>query len=144
MDINGRVVNAGTIPEVLAHDLSLKNELEEESAELEILGVGDPPSSTTNGPSAAGGKLIMAEEAEVGHVGWKVCKYLFYLNSRPGEPHLRIVGLLLKALGGGFPVLYFISFVGVDLVSRSIYSFQTWYLGFWASQYQDHDYVNTF
>ncbi|TFK76754.1 P-loop containing nucleoside triphosphate hydrolase protein [Pluteus cervinus] len=126
LDINGRVVNAGTIPEVLAHDLSLKNELEEESAELEILGVGDPPSSTTNGPSAAGGKLIMAEEAEVGHVGWKV------------------FGLLLKALGGGFPVLYFISFVGVDLVSRSIYSFQTWYLGFWASQYQDHDYVNTF
>ncbi|TFK76776.1 hypothetical protein BDN72DRAFT_873327 [Pluteus cervinus] len=127
LDINGRIINAGPVSDALANVPSLKIELEEELTQLEKLDVRDPTSSIVEEPAAAAaGKLIMAEEVEVGHVGWKV------------------YGLLLKALGGSFPVLYFASFIGADFGIEMTLALQTWYLGFWASQYQDHESVDTF
>ncbi|TFK76755.1 P-loop containing nucleoside triphosphate hydrolase protein [Pluteus cervinus] len=124
LDVNGRVINAGPVSDALVKVPLLKGELEAELTELEKLEA--EPASTVERPTSTGGKLIMEEEEEEGHVSWKV------------------FGLLFKALGGSFPVLYFVFFIGISFGTEMALVFQTWYLGFWASQYQDHNYVDTF
>jgi hypothetical protein len=48
------------------------------------------------------------------------------------------VKLYLNALGSGHPVLIFFVFVtGFALITLTA-TFQTWYLGYWASQYEYH------
>ncbi|TFK76748.1 P-loop containing nucleoside triphosphate hydrolase protein [Pluteus cervinus] len=125
LDINGRIIDAGSLSSALVRVPLLKTELEEGLKELDNVSAEDPISSTIKEPSTAGGKLIMAEEVEVGHVGWKT------------------FGLFLRTLGGCFPLLFFVSFIGLDVVSEMALALQTWFLDFWASQYQDHEMADT-
>ncbi|KIK54607.1 hypothetical protein GYMLUDRAFT_48525 [Collybiopsis luxurians FD-317 M1] len=69
----------------------------------------------------AGGKLVMDEEVPVGHVSWAAVK------------------LYAIGLGGRFPILFFITWLGGNIISQLTVVFQTWYLGFWASQYEGRE-----
>ncbi|KAJ3763696.1 hypothetical protein EV360DRAFT_66088 [Lentinula raphanica] len=67
------------------------------------------------------GKLIVSEEIHEGaSVGWAAIK------------------LYINALGGKQPFFLFITFVACLLAANGIMVLQTWYLGYWASLYQDH------
>jgi ABC-type multidrug transport system fused ATPase/permease subunit len=65
------------------------------------------------------GKLTVAEEIQEGHVSWQALKLFF------------------AGLGGDHPLLFWIVFVGGLFVTFFINTIQTWWLGFWANQY-DH------
>ena len=66
------------------------------------------------------GKLVVAEEIVEGHIAWKS------------------MSLLLSALGGNYPVLFFVVVVGWLLVATALVTAQTWFLGVWGSQYENH------
>lgn len=48
------------------------------------------------------------------------------------------VGLYLRGLYGNYPILFFLAYVGGYFLCQLIVTGQTWYLGFWASQYENH------
>ncbi|KAF9013115.1 hypothetical protein BDQ17DRAFT_1419297 [Cyathus striatus] len=74
--------------------------------------------SVEDKPTKSDGKLIVTEEIAKGRVGWKALK------------------LFLSALGGNYPVIFFAVWM-VGIVSADVgMTLQTWYLGFWGSQYE--------
>ncbi|KAJ4477282.1 hypothetical protein J3R30DRAFT_3657757 [Lentinula aciculospora] len=129
---DGHVVRQGTVLEVLG--VSEKEQIEEletketietiEQIEDEIAANQDESSRTKskNSPPVEGqGKLIVAEEVQIGNVGWPA------------------VRLLLEGLGGKHVVLFVTSFFTSFLMSELAEIFQTWFLGYWASQYEQKD-----
>jgi hypothetical protein len=66
----------------------------------------------------AEGKLIVAEEIVEGHITWSSFK------------------LLLGSLGGGHPILFFVICILALLMNEWSITFQTWFLGYWGSQYE--------
>lgn len=48
------------------------------------------------------------------------------------------VKLYLVGLGGNQPLLFFLAFSIGLFVTEVSNAIQTWYLGYWASQYDDH------
>lgn len=67
------------------------------------------------------GKLTVAEEIQEGHVSWKALKLFF-------------VGL-----GGNHPLLFWIIFLFGMFLTDFINTIQTWWLGYWARQYDIHN-----
>ncbi|KAJ3786105.1 hypothetical protein GGU10DRAFT_291027 [Lentinula aff. detonsa] len=67
------------------------------------------------------GKLIVEEEVQIGNVGWPA------------------VRLLLRGLGGNHVLIFVTSFFTCFLLSELAEIFQTWFLGYWASQYEQKD-----
>ncbi|EKM83611.1 hypothetical protein AGABI1DRAFT_66408 [Agaricus bisporus var. burnettii JB137-S8] len=114
---DGSVVAQGTILEVVGIDKSVSEELQRNEEEIEmaeeVLDKVDEPALPKSG-----GKLIAAEEMEEGHISWESVK-LFFIG-----------------LGGNHPALFFVAFLGGLLVVEFINAFQTWFLGYWASQYE--------
>jgi hypothetical protein len=51
----------------------------------------------------------------------------------------RTVKLYFRGLGGNYPLLFFLSFAIGLLLTELSNATQTWYLGYWASQYDNHD-----
>uniref|UniRef100_A0A0W0FUG8 Atp-binding cassette transporter n=1 Tax=Moniliophthora roreri TaxID=221103 RepID=A0A0W0FUG8_MONRR len=70
--------------------------------------------------STENGKLILAEEIQIGHAGWSSVK------------------IYSSALGGDHPILFFGSLFVTLFLSSLGTVLQTWYLGYWATQYEDH------
>ncbi|KDR83064.1 hypothetical protein GALMADRAFT_238869 [Galerina marginata CBS 339.88] len=70
--------------------------------------------------SGADGKLVVSEEIVQGHVTWKSMR------------------LLLSALGGNRPVLFFAMWLLVVTMSQWVATLQLWFLGVWGSQYELH------
>ncbi|KAF9009619.1 multidrug resistance-associated ABC transporter [Cyathus striatus] len=68
--------------------------------------------------SKTDGKLIIPEEIVKGRVGWKAMK------------------LFISALGGKYAALYFTIWITGIISADVANNFQTWYLGFWGSQYE--------
>ncbi|KAJ7919040.1 P-loop containing nucleoside triphosphate hydrolase protein [Mycena leptocephala] len=66
-------------------------------------------------------KLIVAEEVEEGHVSWDALKLYF------------------KGLGGNHTLLFFALFLGGLGLTELCQALQTWFLGYWASQYTGPD-----
>ncbi|KAE9405089.1 P-loop containing nucleoside triphosphate hydrolase protein [Gymnopus androsaceus JB14] len=119
---DGRILSQGTVSEALSKDevLASQTETEEsmiEAVEEEIDEAGD---TSKKAADASQGKLIVAEEVQVGNVGWPAIRLLF------------------KGLGGQHVALFFISFVGCFAASELVELLQTWWLGYWASQYEIH------
>ncbi|KAJ3564973.1 hypothetical protein NP233_g7938 [Leucocoprinus birnbaumii] len=114
---DGRVVAHGSVDNVLGANSVLSKVLAKNKEVIEIASevIDKPAVPPTDG------KLIVAEEIEEGHVSWKSVK------------------LFLLGLGGSHPVLFFSSFLGGLFVSDMVSTFQTWFLGYWSSQYATHD-----
>ncbi|KAH0838658.1 P-loop containing nucleoside triphosphate hydrolase protein [Lanmaoa asiatica] len=96
------------------------------------LGVDDPPSDSASTlgntvPSAegkGGGTLTTAEEIAEGHIGWSA------------------VLLYLLSWGGRAPVLNWGLFVFGISATHITKAVQSWYLGYWAEQYQESTVVS--
>ncbi|GAW02588.1 P-loop containing nucleoside triphosphate hydrolase protein [Lentinula edodes] len=84
-------------------------------------GEGDGTKSKKSPPVEGQGKLIVAEEIQIGNVGWPA------------------VRLLIQGLGGQHVILFVASVFASFLLSESAEIFQTWFLGIWASQYERKD-----
>ncbi|KAJ6448334.1 P-loop containing nucleoside triphosphate hydrolase protein [Mycena sanguinolenta] len=69
--------------------------------------------------SVAEGKLILAEEIQLGHVSNSSLKMYF------------------GAMGGKHPLFFFIFFFGALFFQQIFVALRTWQLGYWAKQYDD-------
>ncbi|KAI9061280.1 P-loop containing nucleoside triphosphate hydrolase protein [Trametes sanguinea] len=117
---DGRILSQGSLESALARDAHLLSEVKGEQevlekAELE-LDAEKPEDVTTK---QAAGKLVVAEEREEGHVGWTALKlFLGNMSNRP--------------------ILFWLIYVSGHVIRQSLANLQTWYLGYWASQYETH------
>ena len=85
---DGRILSQGTLENALAHDSSLLKDVEHEAEELQKADqeIDGEKEEDVNAQSSAG-KLVVAEEIEHGHVGWRACKQIlrsFILHSDGG------------------------------------------------------------
>ncbi|KAG1747913.1 uncharacterized protein EDB91DRAFT_1245381 [Suillus paluster] len=81
--------------------------------------VVDNPEEPKADAKKSDGKLVMSEEIAEGHVSWPAFK------------------LYLAGLGGNYPMTFWIVFLVLVSLSDLANVVQTWYLGYWASQYED-------
>lgn len=119
LGIDGRVVSQGHISEALSQNRSLAVEATEDinamnKANEEIDGA--PKEEAAKGD----GKLVLAEEIQEGHVSWHSLK-LFFIG-----------------LGGNHPLLFWTVFLAGMFFTDFINTIQTWWLGHWAAQYDNH------
>ncbi|KAJ7042972.1 multidrug resistance-associated ABC transporter [Mycena alexandri] len=117
LGLDGRVMSQGTIHDALKVNEKLSIEASDDQARLEsapdeinTFDISDKKSSTS-------GKLIMPEEIVQGNVGWSP------------------VRLYLRSLGGTHPHLFFLALLAGFVLQNSAGNLQTWYLGYWSSQY---------
>ncbi|KAK7062494.1 ATP-binding cassette transporter [Favolaschia claudopus] len=115
--LNGRITSQGSVAEALQHDKKLA---EEANAELQVMEqVVDAEAAETKpgkDDSKKDGKLILAEEVQLGRVKWSA------------------VGLYLRGLGG---VGFYVAFLGFYTCSQLAQVLETWYLGYFASKYEN-------
>ncbi|KAJ7646949.1 hypothetical protein FB45DRAFT_891892 [Roridomyces roridus] len=112
---DGRILSQGSISDALARDENLAKEVQKdqeilEKAEEEI----DSPPVDQVEKKDCQGKLIVAEEIEIGRVRWTA------------------LNLLFSGMGGP---LFFALYLLSQIAQTAGFALQTWYLGFWASQY---------
>ncbi|KAF7340426.1 Multidrug resistance-associated ABC transporter protein [Mycena venus] len=70
-------------------------------------------------PKSADGKLIVAEEIQLGHVGASALK------------------MYLSAMAGKYPLFFFAFLLGGLFLQQGSVVLKTWMLGYWAKQYDD-------
>ncbi|KAI0711030.1 hypothetical protein C8T65DRAFT_739602 [Cerioporus squamosus] len=120
---DGRVQSQGTLSKILAKDDKLAEELAEETeeikkAETEVDHV-DPDDDAA--PQKTDGKLIVAEEISEGHVSWQALR------------------MYLSSMGGGYTLVFWFSVIGFLCLCELLGTLETWWLGYWAQQYEDQD-----
>lgn len=117
LGVDGRIVSQGSVSDALAQDKNLIAEVAKDSMAMEKVNEGVDCKEQKDQVAKGDGKLTVAEEIQEGHVSWKALK-LFFIG-----------------LGGAHPFLFWIVFLCGLLFTDVINSAQTWWLGFWASQY---------
>ncbi|EKM56946.1 uncharacterized protein PHACADRAFT_172648 [Phanerochaete carnosa HHB-10118-sp] len=123
---DGHIVSQGSVGDALKKDVQLEEELkhEEEVIELDEAEEATADSADPANPGAPGkkdGKLVVAEEIAVGHVGWAAFK------------------LFLGELGGKYPFLFWLQFMFGECGAEFFNVLELWWLGYWAQQYALHD-----
>ncbi|KAI5825519.1 hypothetical protein K523DRAFT_323377 [Schizophyllum commune Tattone D] len=120
---DGCVSSHGTTQEVFAHEPELVQEEKEEQATIEKAEeiVDDSATPDDHAAPKSDGKLIVAEEIETGHLSWSALK------------------LYLSAMSGDHPYIFLLAFLVGILMVQSLFVSITYYLGWWASQYETHD-----
>ncbi|KZV91533.1 P-loop containing nucleoside triphosphate hydrolase protein [Exidia glandulosa HHB12029] len=120
LSLDARIVGQGSVAEVLSHsDSKLVAQVEDaqelDDKELSVIDAPKLDKKVDNTPRGSG-KLIVAEEIATGHVSWPA------------------LALYFKSLGGaGFWLVYLTCLA----VSNFVIVMQTWFLGYWAQQYED-------
>ncbi|KAJ6470738.1 hypothetical protein C8R47DRAFT_1298099 [Mycena vitilis] len=114
--LNGRILSQGTVAEALQHDIALANEA---NADLQVMEqVVDAEAVEVKADAkkdANDGKLILAEEVQLGRVKWSA------------------VNLYLRGLGGFW---FYAVFLGFYTLTHLAQIYETWYLGYFASLYE--------
>ncbi|KAF9270593.1 P-loop containing nucleoside triphosphate hydrolase protein [Marasmius fiardii PR-910] len=116
---DGCIMSQGTLEEALENNTALKQEALKDAERLERN--RDEEEVVPKEPLVAQtstGKLIVEEEIQEGHVGWVAVKA--YLSSM-----------------GSWP--FFVVVLSAFWVTELLNAAQTWFLGYWASQYEHHD-----
>ncbi|KAJ3890747.1 P-loop containing nucleoside triphosphate hydrolase protein [Lentinula edodes] len=115
--LDGKIIQ-GTVADVIMNNTILAAKLiESERGSLKTysksFGEEQPMQKE---PHNSQGALVLAEEMEIGHVSWEAFKlYLNGLNKRP--------------------IVFFCGLVTMMLLNALNYSLQSWFLGYWSSQY---------
>ncbi|KAJ7837802.1 hypothetical protein B0H14DRAFT_2449202 [Mycena olivaceomarginata] len=113
--LDGRVHSRSSISEALAEDDVLTQELNKNQ---EILATAtQETASSADEPPKSDGKLVVAEEIEIGRVSWDALNMFFSAHS------------------AGNIFLFFTGLIIVMVLTSSASRFETWYMGYWASQY---------
>ncbi|KAH9480738.1 ATP-binding cassette transporter abc4 [Psilocybe cubensis] len=102
----------------IAHDPDLAKEMELDGQRLDV--ANQEVTSLAKKDTPSNGKLIMKEEIAEGHVTWKSIK------------------LFLSGLGGNYPFVFFSLWLSGNILTDWITTLQTWFLGYWGSQYENH------
>ncbi|KAJ7486164.1 hypothetical protein B0H11DRAFT_2157316 [Mycena galericulata] len=115
---DGKMQAKGTLSEVVQRG-NLASQIRKEQQILDK--TDEEVDSAAEAPVAKpdDGKLIVAEEIEVGHVGASALKMYFL------------------AMSNNRPVFFFTFFLGAVTVDEIFFALKTWFLGQWASQYDD-------
>ncbi|KAH7910707.1 hypothetical protein BJ138DRAFT_73634 [Hygrophoropsis aurantiaca] len=118
---NGRIISHGPISDTVCNkDVYVaKAESQNKDIEKEVEEVFDSPQQVKE-QVKEDGKLVMAEEILEGHVSWSAFK------------------LYLASMGGQYTFLFWIAFLSLMILTQLVNSVQTWFLGYWASQYEIH------
>lgn len=126
--IDGSITAKGNdLKAALASDKKLAAEAQKDAeivanAESELTSTShsaeSQPPAAQAATKAPDGKLMVAEEIVEGHVTWKSLKLLF------------------TGLGGNHPILFFVTCVAGLAITDWCSTFQTWFLGYWAGQYE--------
>ncbi|THH21507.1 hypothetical protein EUX98_g8371, partial [Antrodiella citrinella] len=121
MGKNGRVSNQGSLKKILAKDTKLSAELQTEEEQLAKVDneIDDQALTGTATKKPADGKLVVAEEIAIGHVGWSAAKLFF------------------STLGGKRWFWWWGALVMNMTCTPFSETFLTWYLGYWARQYEE-------
>ncbi|KAJ7033733.1 multidrug resistance-associated ABC transporter [Mycena alexandri] len=114
--LDGRVHSQASVSEALERDELLAKEV---ITDQEIIDAAEKEidSPAADEPKKKDGKLIIAEEIAIGHVSWKALTLYF------------------KGMGGSHTVPFFVVLLLSFVVNQVIEVSQTYYLGYWASQY---------
>ncbi|KAJ7670138.1 P-loop containing nucleoside triphosphate hydrolase protein, partial [Mycena polygramma] len=116
--LDGHVHSRGSISEALVKDELLTEEVGKDQAIVELADQEiDSIAVAENEPPKTDGKLIVAEEIAFGHVSWGALKMFFFAHTV------------------GNVVLFFTGLAIVILLTSVSDRIETWYLGYWASQY---------
>ncbi|TCD69030.1 hypothetical protein EIP91_009093 [Steccherinum ochraceum] len=118
MGRNGSISNQGSLSKVLAKEARLIAEIEAEETQIATKEeIADR--NKLNEQKAPDGKLVVAEEVAHGRVAWPALK------------------LYLGSLGDKHRIFWWVAFVFNMTFSPLLLSLAVWYLGYWASQYQE-------
>ncbi|OCH90238.1 hypothetical protein OBBRIDRAFT_812797 [Obba rivulosa] len=120
MSSNGRIASRGTMEKALTEDAKLLTQLAEETTQVAKTqhDVEQSDMDARDGESKKG-TLVVEEEVAVGHVGWSALK------------------LYLSSVGGTRPYLFWSFCLGAYFLSDLTMIVQSWFLGYWAQQYED-------
>lgn len=131
---DGRAVAQGSPSEVISKDKDVAAEVQKDEEAIEK--AGEEFDAVAPSTEQSDGKLIVAEEVELGHISWPARKscYTIANSNLTANP----VQLYLKGLGGNHPFFFFLAFLGGLVLTEISNTLQTWYLGYWASQYDKH------
>lgn len=77
---DGRVASQTSIEEAISSDAVLAAEVEKDEEAAERATAEIDPQPAPNEPSAKDGKLMLAEEVELGHVSWSARASGFFLT----------------------------------------------------------------
>ncbi|KAI5886386.1 P-loop containing nucleoside triphosphate hydrolase protein [Schizophyllum commune H4-8] len=114
---SGHVTLEASIAAAISHDARLAKEVEEEDEHVhgatETLGEKHADETPT-------GKLVVEEEVEIGRITWST--FATYLRAAAGQNLTLFLVVWITALGV------------MDILGVS----STWFLGYWASQYEDY------
>ncbi|KAH8990840.1 hypothetical protein EDB92DRAFT_1935217 [Lactarius akahatsu] len=118
LGLDGRITSHGSVSDALTKDKTFAKGLAESFCAIKGDGtkiVVEEPDKTTG---RVDGKLILAEESAYGHVGW--------------DP----INLFIHELGGTRVFLFWTLFIGGLLLFNALLAAQTWFMGYWAEQYE--------
>ena len=135
---DGRVSASGTVSEVLADNASLAEKVTEEAAILEKADHQIDPEPVAGEAKAKDGKLMVKEEIAEGHVSLSAGKYSRCGFYGTDTQHGLSVKLYVSGMSGNHPFLFWGSFVAGLFLTELLTTMQTWFLGYWAGQYDTH------
>ncbi|KAJ3801154.1 hypothetical protein GGU11DRAFT_770568 [Lentinula aff. detonsa] len=116
----GRIESQGTVLEALGRDSVLAEEARKEQQVIDKAGDKVDEQFPVEEPKTDG-KLIVAEEIQEGHVNWSAVK------------------MYLTSMGGQYSWTFFLAFILAMFMTEIFNAVYTWFLGYWASQYETHD-----
>ncbi|KAI9449923.1 hypothetical protein BJY52DRAFT_1192187 [Lactarius psammicola] len=114
---DGLIASRGSVSDALKKDKTLAKELADGARAIKDDKKKIDAEELDETTKPADGKLILAEEIVEGHVSWDAVK------------------LFINGLRGTHPVLFWMLFVGGLLLSSIFMTMQTWFMGYWAEQY---------
>ncbi|KAF8592008.1 P-loop containing nucleoside triphosphate hydrolase protein [Ramaria rubella] len=117
LSLDGRVVSQGTVSEAMAKNQTFLRQVAETNEITEKVEETVDNVEFNKKDQNAVSKLVMEEEIALGHVGWPALKLYF------------------SSLGGAG---FWMAFVGGVFFVELLVNLSTWFLGFWASQYENH------
>jgi hypothetical protein len=132
---DGRIACRGSVSDALKKDKRLAAELVEGARAIK----DDEKKIDQEEPNArakqADGKLILAEEIAEGHVSRDACNCCLPPSVSHDAHPVRKVKLFINSLGGSHVILFWILFVCGLLFCDGSLAVQTWFMGYWAEQY---------
>ncbi|KAM5536848.1 hypothetical protein V8D89_009566 [Ganoderma adspersum] len=116
---DGRIASQGSLERALKEDDKLLEELKADEDAIKHAD-DDVDQAKASAQPEKDGKLVVAEEIGEGHVGWNT--FLLYINNTSSHKWL-----------------YWTSYFLTLAMTHVVINGQTYFLGYWAAQYEDHD-----
>ncbi|KAL1717785.1 P-loop containing nucleoside triphosphate hydrolase protein, partial [Schizophyllum commune] len=115
---DGHVSLEANIAAAISHDATLAQEIKQDEEHLHDI---PETEQAKDADDKSTGKLVVEEEVEIGRITWNT--FATYLRAAAGKKLPLFLAVWIAALG----------------LENVINVGSTWFLGYWASQYQNHD-----